>query len=224
MAESIKIGFIVTSCVDPCSKPLSYVNQRSVYSPVERWNQTQNTINSIHLRCPNAAIFLCDNGITKPADFDGVNKQFYVGKNIFFRKCADSANKSLGETSLLLYVCKKIERLDFDYIFKISGRYWLNESFDINTFIHDAFCFRNISKECSGQSSYIKGGHSTRLYSFPGKCIKEYKKSLLRSLPSMLKGNAIEWAWPQNIHYSLFYVKHLGLSGHVAVDEDWKDE
>lgn len=223
--------FIVTSCIYPCEKPLSYTNTRTIYNPEERNIQTQNTIKSIREKCPNAKIVLVDNGIKAPDQFEGGVDQIYLGNKILFRKAADSPNKSLGESLMLLYCMNYLKKTKekFDYIFKISGRYWLNEHFCIENFEHDAFCFLNLGLENRpvdklGFSEYIIGFHSTRLYSLPGKCIKYWKKSILMSLRLMLKNQAIEIEMPPRIQYPIYYVRELGVSGYIGFDKTYIQE
>lgn len=75
-----------------------------------------------------------------------------------------------------------------------------------------------------GYHDYVPGVHSTRLFAFPGKALIEYYKALWRALPWFLKGESLEAAYAKHIHYPLYYIKRLGVSGNVGVDMDWKDE
>lgn len=175
---------------------------------------------------PDAEIILVDNGNIKIEKIDGVDKQIYLGNRLLFRLTSDSPNKSLGETMMLLYACKYLND-SYEYIFKISGRYWLNDYFSIENFKNDAFTFlhlMNNSQEILGKHSFVTGIHSTRLYAFPGKYLKEYKRSLRKSLKDIRHGKSIEAAWPQYIQKQLYYTNRLGVSGYIGVDKDWKDE
>lgn len=216
--------FIITSCIYPCDQPLSYSSVRSIYSPEERLEQTKKTIQSIRDKCSNAYIVLCDNGIKCPTRIDGVNKFKYIGNKIKYRKAADSPNKSLGETLMILNCWRTVLFNRWNRIFKLSGRYWLNENFYRDKYDVDAFCFLHLTEIVKGNKSYVKGPHCTRLYSLPGKCKYIYLYSLFRSLRAMSNGESVEMAWPPRIKYQIHYMNRLGVSGNVGVDKDWKDE
>lgn len=216
--------FIITSCIYPCDKPLSYSAVRSIYTPEERLEQTLKTIQSVRKKCPNAYIILCDNGIKRPDNLDGVNIFKYLGDKPKYRKTADSTNKSLGETLMIVSCWKKLILYRWNRIYKLSGRYWLNDNFNTANYDVDAFCFLHLTEKVVGNRSYVKGTHCTRLYSLPGKCRFKYLYSLLRSLKPMSNGESVEMAWPPRINYQIHYMKRLGVSGNVGVDKDWKDE
>lgn len=220
-----KCCFIVTSCIKPCDRPFNYINTRSVYTPDERLEQTQHTIDSIRKYCPDAYILLIDNGLEDmAAGVGGVDKHIYIGDRWLVRKAADSQYKTLGEFTLLINAGKELIRLrqDFDVIFKLSGRYWLNDNFakDAFTFYHIA----NRSKNILGYHDYVPGVHSTRLFSFPGKALREYYRALWRAFPWFIKGESLEAAYAKHIGWPLYYVETIGVSGNVGVDKDPKEE
>lgn len=131
---SHKIIFIVTSCINFDTSPLSYFHTRSVFSPQERLEQTIVTLSKIREKIPNVTILLANN-----------NSLTHEQESILRKHCDDiyilddeiirtHPNKSNSECKSLLNACKKIieNNLEFDYVFKTSGRYYLMDEFDIN--------------------------------------------------------------------------------------------
>ena len=57
--ESINL-VLITSVINPPNRPLSYSSCRSIYSPNERFIQTQKTISSIREKIPNSKIFIAE--------------------------------------------------------------------------------------------------------------------------------------------------------------------
>lgn len=227
-SKALGACFIITSCIYPCSRPLSYIATRSIYSPEERLEQTYRTIQSIRKYCANADIILIDNGNRDPGDNlrNKVDAFYYVGDRLIFRKAANSRYKSLGESTMLLYATTKV-KASYEHIFKISGRYVLNDHFDAERFPKDAFAFYHLTnhdENILGYHDYVRGTHSTRLYAFPGQYLGRYRLSLLITLPKMMAGQSLESAWPQHIPCKLYYVRQLGVSGYVGVDKSYKDE
>ncbi len=178
------ICFIITSVIYPKQKALSYAKTRSVYSPEERALQTLKTIASIKERAPAAKIVLIESGLQKSLPFNlenEVQKYVYVGDNFFVRRACDSRFKSLGEAMMILIGMKNIE-LRADLYFKISGRYFLDENFNLNAWRTEYFRFFYIRPD------YI----STRLYSFGKSMLLKWKFALIKGLPLLFLDYPIE--------------------------------
>ena len=152
--------FIITSVIYPKpGKQIQYNAPRSVFSPEDRAKQTQQTIDSIRSRVPGAKIILVESGLQKALPFDvdkKADQYIYVGDNKLVRWSCDSKQKSLGEIMMLYFAMKKFE-FSADFYFKISGRYFLNEEFDLNAWKQGDFVLQYIKED------YI----CTRLYGFP---------------------------------------------------------
>ncbi len=221
-ARKRKICFVITSCIIPYNRPLNNADNRSVYSSEKRAEQTIDTIASIRKYCKNANIILVDNGAEDPKAMIGdlVEKYIYVGSKFIPRIAASRKNKSIGEAVMLLEAVDN-QINDYELIFKISGRYKLNEEFDLAEFSADAFNFLNYvsGRVVTSVNNYIYGSHSTRLYAFPGNKVREYRKALKKSILYGFMGESIEFALPNALRKErFFYHRKLGLSGNVAVD------
>jgi len=176
--------FIITSVIYNKQKELSYASTRSVYNPEERAVQTLKTIVSIKEKVSNVKIILVESGLQENLPLDlakQVDQYLYLGNKFFVRHACDSKFKSLGEAIMLLYARKHI-KFNSELFFKISGRYFLDENFDINSWRSDLFKFFYIRED------YV----STRLYSFGKQMLRMWQFALIKGLPLMLLDYPIE--------------------------------
>jgi hypothetical protein len=116
--------------------------KHGIYTPRERFLQTYESCKSIKDRCHNADIILIDGGL-KPIN-DGqqeklskyVHEFMYYGDHPRVKEIQQSNNhdivKNLIEIFMFMDVLNKSEFSEYSRIFKMSGRYTLNENFDIN--------------------------------------------------------------------------------------------
>ena len=115
----------------------------------------------------------------------------------------------------------------YDYCFKLSGRYYLTEAFDVTDFQFSAFNFKNYTRKKvkTGESDYIKGSHSTRLYGVPGDRMEQYKTALKKSIKELEKGTGIEYALPRYLKKEKFYYcDMLGVAGMCGVNREYLEE
>jgi hypothetical protein len=136
----MKTAFIITSTIDVDSKhPLTYSSIRSTFSNEERFRHTAFTIACLDLlSTPDTIIYLLDaseNYQTYKNIFSYQKNLVYVSvKEEFpeaYRLTRIHPNKSFCETLMMI---KFIERYknsleQFDFIFKMSGRYFTDGSF-----------------------------------------------------------------------------------------------
>jgi hypothetical protein len=142
----MKKAFVITSLIDVDNQsPLTYVPFRSCFSTEERLRQTIFTVTSLdHVSDSETTIFLLDCS----ENWQNYRDMFQYQKNLIYVSAKDCLpeiyqevrthpNKSRGECLLLSSFLTKFEHLlkNYDYIFKISGRYFLDSScnFDLLT-------------------------------------------------------------------------------------------
>lgn len=135
-----KYGVLITSAVNA---------QYSKYSPIERFNQTIKTIDSIKEHVPNAVICMTDCSIT--ALNDDMKKSLVEKVDYFLNFSSDSRvqwiakniqNPDIVKNLTELCVVHKFFELakenkmfdGCDRIFKVSGRYFLTDKFDITKY------------------------------------------------------------------------------------------
>lgn len=147
--------FVITSVIYTGQKPWSYT-VRSVYSPDERFEQTLETIASIRLRAPRAKILLAEGSqVTdeQRARFEEVVDIFLsLSQNTDVRlACLDSEKKGFGEAVLTRYALNYVRqhKVPFERMFKISGRYALNNAFVSSDFSRSQFTFKSSPTETS---------------------------------------------------------------------------
>jgi len=87
------------------------------------------------------------------------------------KACLETNKKGYGEAVQSLRAVEYISKNNilFDRLFKLSGRYFLNENFDVKNYSMECFTFKAPSSENS---------HSTVIYSVPRSLVGEYEKSL----------------------------------------------
>ena len=223
--NEMKLCFIITSVIYPCSTSLNYSDIRSAFDVDERIEQTQRSIRSVKEKCPNATVILIDGGEQDPKLQDMVDEYFYVGEEDEIKKAVGSQYKGLGEAYLILRVLDELKK--YDYCFKLSGRYYLTEAFDVTDFQFSAFNFKNYTrkKTKTGESDYIKGSHSTRLYGVPGDRMEQYETALKKSIKELEKGTGIEYALPRYLKKEKFYYCNmLGVAGMCGVNREYLEE
>lgn len=205
---------LITSVINTPNKPLSYSKIRSLYSRQERFEQTKKTIKSIREKLPSDKII-----IVECTDF---NEE----ENIFFKDNCDyilnlwdkkelhdsifGISKSLGEGTMTIKALKYIEELnlEYNYLYKISGRYWLNENFKIENI--QSNIFKRINKS--------ENNIFTALYKIDKRTAKKLLIFLTINIENMKKCIGYEVlmsSFIKNINKIL--VDTIGISGFVTV-------
>lgn len=222
------VCFVITSVICAVQCELNYSFNRSVYTRQERIEQTLKTIETIRSSSPNADIILIEAGLE---NFDYLFKQkvtayYYWGDKADIRAAVDSPMKGYGEAMMLLGLKEKLSC--YQFMFKISGRYYLNKNFRLENFDFYSCNFKVYEKNGSnpfGNSYYIPGSYSTRLYGIPKNCYKIYFRALKRSLGKLKKGKGIETILPQYLKCCDFYYhRSIGVSGLVSTDSSLIEE
>lgn len=132
--------FIITSVIDTPNIPLSYSTVRSVFSRDERFEQTKKTISSIKEKIPEAKLMIveCSNYETNKEQLDYLidNSDYFF--NLWdkqeLHKYIFGTSKALAEGMMTIELINYINNnnIIFDNYAKISGRYYLNDNFNIN--------------------------------------------------------------------------------------------
>ena len=173
----MKYGVLITSAANA---------KFSVYSPEERVEQTLKTVESVRERIPNALICMTDCGIpsiegelrdklVKSVDkFIDLSKDTnvnWIATNITHQDTVKNLTE-LVVVSKFFKLAKKNEWFkDCNRVFKVSGRYLLNEKFDITRYEQaDAKDKYVVSKKMLSQFPFDYVGQSLqymlRVYSF----------------------------------------------------------
>lgn len=132
--------FIITSVIDTPNIPLSYSAIRSIYTRDERFEQTKKTISSIKEKIPEAKLMIveCSNYETNKEQLDYLidNSDYFFNlwDNQELHKYIFGTSKALAEGMMTIELINYINNnnIIFDNYAKISGRYYLNDNFNIN--------------------------------------------------------------------------------------------
>lgn len=205
---------LITSIINTPNKPLSYTNTRSVFTRPERFEQTRNTIHSVREKIPNCKIILveCSHLIESEYSFFNNNCDYIINlindieatKNIF------SPAKAAGEGTMTKKALEYLINNDikFDNLFKITGRYYLNNDFNYNDYNNNFNIFKKIDHISLYTSLYkIKYTDINLLLVFINTNFNRMKNA---------EGYEIIFNNLQNI-ISINLINNLGVSGRISV-------
>ena len=206
---------LINSIIDTPNLPLSYTKTRSVYSTDERFKQTQITIQTIKKYIPDPYIIIVECSYFNEEQYNFFSDNCDHIINLFndnlSKKCIYGISKALGEGTMTIkaleYVLKS--NIEFNYFFKISGRYFLNEHFNIDDFINEY----NVIKQTD------KISINTTFYKINKKNVYTLLNFLKNNYNHMY--NCIGY----EVLFKLFidsindnkYINNLGCSGNIAV-------
>ena len=214
----VKNIIIITSVINCPDKELTYYGKRSVFTTKTRYKQTLKTIETIRKHIPNVDIFLAEcSNMTNFVDYEDdirekVDYYFNFHNDEGVKKAVYSGSKGWGETKLLLASLEKINQLkmNYKYLFKISGRYYLNDDFNYENFnnnLHNFTLWDN--SNCSFCTLFYK-----ILYNE-----KEYFESLLRdSLEGVKEGISIELCFYKKFIINRSIIEKMNVSGYLSTE------
>lgn len=203
------VVFVVPSVIHFAERSLSYSSVRSVYSPELRALQTHESIASIRRAVPGARIVLVELGLRErlPGSLElDADTYLYAGGNAAIRRIVDGVNKGHGEAAALLVADRVLRASGASYFFKLSGRYRLTGLFRLDawTGTRDALVAKKYNDACV----------CTRLYGFASDFYGSWRSGLLRAIPDLRFGWAIEDVLPKFM--SIRDLQPLGVAGLIA--------
>src|ERR1035437_9375897 len=169
-----------------------------VFSPEERFWQTVHTLYSIHNQAPKAKIYFLDNSI-EPLNYvwkESISSRVDVFEqmehNVFTQMI--NGNRGWGEAYMMPLALERIKQHGMveDRIFKLSGRYFLQKSFDISAYtpeVYGKYVFKvnqwDVSKDDFKTHRERVVYFETRLWSFCGSLFDEYQALMPKLFQSM---------------------------------------
>lgn len=146
---------LITSVIDVPNKPLSYSNIRSVFNKEDRFDHTKKTISSIKQRIPNNKIMIVECSLLSNDE-----RQYFIDNTDYFFNIYETNNqaliermfslsKSMGEGTMTILALNHLfqNNIMFDNIFKISGRYWLNDIYNYQLYNNNYTCVHKINND-----------------------------------------------------------------------------
>jgi hypothetical protein len=198
---------IITSVINISRNPLDYTKTRSVFSTQERYIQTILTIKSLNKMTNRKILFIEGSEIDK--EYENTirsNVDFFIQtKNDHrLKPIIDGLSKGSAEAALTIEALKCINIEEYDNVFKISGRYHLNDSYRESIFEEKLSIFK-----LSG------GSYCTTLYKINKKDYDLYIKTLDKAFES---GKMYEIVFFDAFFKIAKEIDNLGVSGEVSVD------
>jgi len=163
---------IISSVINTCSAPLSYYPIRSVFDKHQRYEQTLQTIESLK-KIPNKKIYFVECSEIPEFEED-IKRRVDFYRNIYKgnESIIDGPHKGVGEAVSLL----SADTDDYDNVYKIAGRYYLNDEFNYSLWDNDDAMF------------WVDGNNGWRLTTFY-KVNRKQNIQWLGILMSMVRNN-----------------------------------
>lgn len=130
---------IITSVINISNNPLSYTSTRSIYTGEERFSQTLQTIISVRNYIKDCEILFIESSNICEDYEKAIEKivDHYCKTEDSIRSKIDGPYKASGESTQIKEGLKSIDISKYSHIFKISGRYRINENFVLDDYMID---------------------------------------------------------------------------------------
>jgi hypothetical protein len=230
------VVFVVTSVLRPARPVIAYGRPRSVFDGDERLRQTLETIESIRRHAPEAPIVLVEASAVSDGEWKElaalVERPLRLDHDRRAVRLRDGLSKAAGEAYMLLAVQPLLEASSYDLAIKVSGRYRLSESFDLDRLPRDRIALRRFTLPAPNRRARgprpehriltsprrYANTHGTRLYSVPKQLREVWERQLRRALRAGLRGHPMEVTLvrglPKETYVSL---ERIGLTGELAI-------
>lgn len=195
---------LITSVIHTTNSPLNYSSVRSIYSHKERYEQTIETIDSIRKYMPNVDIAMIE--CSQPSEYlEDLEKRVDYFINLEFNEVVNlKTEKGKGEATLLLHALN-ILKDKYENIYKITGRYVLQNTFNINDWNN-----QDLITACRTNKYGMENSIHTFFYKIP--------KSKI-SLLTMILNNYIMYTFNESIENfiasrlkdSIYFIDHIGI-------------
>jgi hypothetical protein len=128
---------LITSVINTPNLPLSYTRTRSVFTKEERFEQLKKTIETVREKIPETQICLVECSYLYQNEREYLISavdyfiNIYETQNMLLIQRMFTISKSMGEGTMTMYALQYLNdnNIGYDNLFKISGRYWLNDTF-----------------------------------------------------------------------------------------------
>ena len=216
---------LITSVICIENKPLSYSDTRSVFSHEKRFEQIKKTIQTVREKIPNSKIFIveCSNLSSDMTEYLVKNSDIFLNlyDDVEVRKNTTGLSKSLGEGTLTMCAINYIQtnNIEYDNLFKITGRYWLSEYFNYSNFDNEDIIITDADKNISNTC--------TILYKLHKKNVDDFMICLKRNIPAMNECVAYEKIFAVYLKEpkpnTVVNLNKIGVSGYIAVCNSFID-
>lgn len=213
---------LITSIINTPNSPLSYIKTRSIYTREERFKQTKKTIASIKEKIPNNKIFLIE-----CSQLTEIEREYFESAVDIFINLMDTNNKNLidrmftkskamGEGTMTIFAINYLfsNQIQFDNLFKISGRYWLTENFQYSNFYNKNAVIKYIDNDVTNAL--------TSLYKLPHTITFDWYVFLINSEEDFYNCVGYENIFAKFINNieNVIVMEKIGVAGNIAVSGD----
>lgn len=215
------------------------VNQLSVFNDEERFKQTIDTVKSIDKYCPNNVKYIFDSSPNFPKQ-EYLNELHnmgvdivYTGQDEHIKNFSNMGQRSLAECLSFISFLNwfKDHGAKGKRIYKISGRYQLNENFVVNDERYEnAFVFSNALDSWLNHDHQSHAGvnklYRLRLWHMDYNCLETFFNKLPKIFEDCQKyGIDVEHSYYKNLHNEkVVEVEKIGLCGHIAPTGEFVNE
>ena len=210
--------FLVTSVIHTGEVPWNYTPTRSLFTPEERFQQSLETIDSIRKYSPFAKILYVEGGKLESTQLEKIQTRcdyvHYLGEDQETKlHCIESNCKGMGDAWL---ISKGLQYIKENHIYgrniyKLSGRYRVNENYTMNTISSKIPTFKKVN-----ENSYI-----TFFFSVPYTLLATFEKNITNVMNILRKNPfiSIEDALPKSFT-ELHIVDQIGGEGIIAISPE----
>lgn len=130
-------------------------------------------------------------------------------------------SKSLGEGTMTIYAIKymKDNNIEYDNLFKITGRYWLSDNFNYNYFNNDNIVIHYINGDINNTCTSLYKLHKTN--------IENFMNFLNRNIHLMYQCIGYEVLFAiflkESKHNNIIHLNKIGVNGYISVSHDFAD-
>jgi hypothetical protein len=222
--------FFINSALTP--------NGLSIYNEEERFQQTIETLKSIDKYCPSNFKILYDTSTDIPEtkhlqELSHMGcKVLYMGQSEEVKQFGQLGLKSLNETVAFINLLNHFKQnpVEGKRIYKMTGRYVLNEHFKLGLEHKDAFVFTKAVPTWMDEERQKQTGvsmvYQTRLCHMDYSLLDTFMKELVIIVNDCAKNYMdIEHSYYKNLHkYKVVEVERMGLNGNLAPNGEYIDD
>lgn len=195
---------LITSVVHTTNSSLNYSNTRSIYSHQKRFEQTLETIESIRKYMPGVDIMVIE--CSPVSDYiNEISEKVEHFMNLKFNETVNNGKeKGKGEATLISHALSFLKD-KYDAIYKITGRYVLQSSFNRES-------WNNADKitACRTNKYGMVNGIHTFFYKIPNTLIPVLLY-ILEEYISKTSNEAIENFIASRLNLFIHSVDHIGI-------------
>lgn len=215
------------------------VKQLSVYNAQQRFEQTLETISSIDEKCPSNLKFIFDSSPMEPEEkyfkelTDRNVQIIYIGQVEAVKNFSLLGMRSLSETISFMIFLDWFKKTGIvgKRIYKLSGRYRLNNNFILNSDQYDnSFVFAKSLPSWHHMDKRVSAGidrlFKLRLWHMDYSLLDLFQNTLSKIFDDCLEHNIdIEHSYYKHLHkYKCIELDYVGVCGNIAPNGEYIDE